>query len=112
MKIYDILNESRVESQDFLNESIVYKKKKYFIVKNNDNKETLPGTKEEGYASIENAVRSMFTNTNDDFKKLSFEAKSDKVNKYVRKWFKDNNKEQDSKPEQVNGFYKIDFSQE
>lgn len=111
MKIFDILNESRFDSQEYLNESIVLKKKKYFVVKNHNKEEILPGTKEEGYASPENAVRAMMNQTNEEFKKLSFEEKKNKIDSYLKRWNKDNNIK-DSKPKKQFGFDQIIFKQD
>lgn len=109
MKFIEILEDMKLDAEEYLNESVIKKGKKYLVVKNNDNKECIAGTREAGYASLENAVKAMLDQTNSSFKALSFEKKKERVDNYVKKWKKDNNFE-DPKPRKRHGFEQIMFS--
>lgn len=111
MKFKKILESIKLDSEEYLNESILKKGKRYFVVKNSNKKEFIAGTKEEGYASLENAVKSMLDQTNSNFKKLNFDEKKERVDKYIKKWKKENNVI-DKKPKRKNGFEQILFSTE
>lgn len=109
MKIAEILQEMKLDSEDYLNEAVIKKGKKYFVVKKVDTKECIPGTKENGYVSLENAVKAMMDQTSSDFKALSFDAKKKRVDNFVKKWMKDNNIKE-TKPRKKHGFEQIIFS--
>lgn len=109
MKLFEVLNEIKIDSEEYLNESVIKKGKKYFVVKNNDKKDCVAGTKEAGYASLENAVKAMLDQTNSSFKALSFEKKKVRVDNFVKKWKKDNDVS-DPKPRKKHGFEQIIFS--
>ena len=92
MKFKEILEDVKLDSQEeYLNEAVIKKGKKYYAVKNHNKEECIPGTKEAGYASLENAVKAMMDQTNADFKKLEFDKKKQRVDNYVKRWRKDNN---------------------
>lgn len=111
MKFKNILESVKVDSQDYLYETVIKKGKRYYVVKNHNKKDFVPGSKEAGYASLENAVKAMMDQTNNDFKSLSFDEKKAKVDKYVKKWKKDNNISE-PKSKKKYGFEQIIFSQD
>ena len=111
MKFKDVLESIKIDSEEYLNESIVKKSKRYFVVKNHNKKDFVPGTKEAGYASLENAVKAMMDQTNSNFKSLSFDEKKNKVDKYVKTW-KTKNGITDPKPKKKHGFEEIIFSED
>ncbi len=97
MKIEDLLNDIKLDTQTYLQEDIVKKGRKYFIVKYFDGT-SLPGAREEGYASIENAVMEMLSLTKKGFRMLSFTKKQEKIRKFIDDWKKEHNvKEKKSK---------------
>jgi hypothetical protein len=109
MKFIEILEDTKLDSEEYLNEAVIKKGKKYLVVKNNNKDECVPGTKEAGYASLENAVKAMLDQTNSSFKALSFDKKKQRVDNYVKKWKKDNDVK-DPKPRRKHGFEQIIFS--
>lgn len=109
MKLFEVLNEVKIDSEEYLNEAVIKKGKKYFVVKNNKKDECIDGTKEAGYASLENAVKAMLDQTNSSFKALEFDKKKKRVDNYVKKWKKDNDIK-DPKPRKKHGFEQIIFS--
>lgn len=91
MKIGQILNEIKIDTEDYLLEDISKKGGRFYITKKRDDKTILPGSKEEGYASLENAVKDMYyLKSKSDFKDLSFEQKEKRVEKYIKNWKKKN----------------------
>ncbi len=111
MRIAEILQEMKLDSEDYLNEAVIKKGKKCFVVKKVDTKECIPGTKESGYASLENAVKAMMDQTNSEFKALGFDKKKKRVDNFVKKWMKDNNVKE-TRPVKKHGFEQIIFSTE
>ena len=84
-----LLEEIKLDTQQYLEEDIVKKRGKYFVVKSFDGTPLL-GAREEGYASIENAVKEMLALTKKGFRMLPFTKKHELALKYVEKWKKDN----------------------
>jgi len=111
MKFKDILEDVKIDSEEYLNEAVIKKGKKYYVVKNHNKKDFIPGTKEAGYASLENAVKAMMDQTNSSFKALPFDQKREKVSKYVKTW-KTKNGITDPKPRKKYGFEQITFSED
>lgn len=91
MKIKQLLSELKIETEDYLQENVIKKGKKYYVVKKSDNKQILPGTKEDGYLSVDNAVKSMLSASSKNFDILPFTKKQEKINKFIEKWRKENN---------------------
>lgn len=90
MELKQLLEDIKLDTQDHLNEDVVKKRGKYFIVKH-FNGDPLPGAREEGYRSLEAAAMEMLALTKGmAFRRLPFEKKKDKVDKYIEKWNKDN----------------------
>lgn len=89
MELKHLLEEIKVDTQNYLNEDIVKKGKKYFI-KKHFNGEHLPGAREEGYSSLENAAMEMMALTKKGFRFLPFEKKKEKVDKFIADWKKEN----------------------
>lgn len=90
MKIKTLLEEIIMDTQTYLQEDIIKKGRKYFIVKYFDGS-PLPGAREEGYASIENAVMEMLSLTKKGFRMLSFSKKQEKIRKFIEDWKKEHN---------------------
>lgn len=111
MKFKEILEDVKLDSEEYLNESVVKKGKKYYVVKNQNKKDFVPGTKEAGYASLENAIKAMMDQTNSGFRQLPFDKKKERVDKYVKKW-KTENGITDKKPKKLHGFEQVKFSEE
>lgn len=109
MKFKEVLEETKLDSEEYLNEDVIKKGKKYFVVKKNKKDECMDGTKESGYASLENAVKAMMDQSNSNFRTLPFEKKKERVDKYVKKWKNDNNIKE-TKPKRKHGFEQITFS--
>lgn len=109
MKFTEILEDVKLDTQEYLNETVTKKGKRYYAVKNGKKKDCLPGTKEAGYASLENAVKAMMDQTNSDFKALDFEKKKKRVDNYVKKWKKDNGVKEPKTKKQY-GFEQIIFT--
>ena len=102
MELKHLLEEIKVDTQNYLNEDVIKKGRKYYIVKH-FNGEHLPGAREEGYNSLENAAMEMMALTKKGFRMLPFPKKKEKVDKFVEKW-KEDNKVKDKKPKRQYGF--------
>ena len=90
MKLNQLLVELKIDTETYLQEDILKKGKKYYVVQKDDKKKIIAGTKEEGYLSLENAVKNMMSSTNKTFDILPFTKKQEKINTFIEKWKKDN----------------------
>jgi len=107
MKLQDVLNEIKMDSQEYLQESVVKKGKKYYAMKNGSKEQILSGTKEDGYLSLENAVKAMLSSTTPDFSRLPFQKKQERIDRYIKQW-KTKNNVKDPKPKKKYGFEVMD----
>lgn len=102
MKFDELLAEVIVETETYLEESVVKKGKKFYCMKNGKD-EILPGTKEEGYYSLENASKAMLNMTSKNFSNLPFTSKKKRLDRYMKTW-KSRNGVKDSKKKKKYGF--------
>lgn len=85
MKLQELFNDIKLDTQTYLQEDIVKRDRKYFVVKHIDGSHLL-GAREEGFRSIENAVSEMMSLVNEAFGRLSFSTKQEKIRKFVKEW--------------------------
>lgn len=105
MNIQDLFEEVRNEDNILLEEIDIKRKGKKFLV-TKDGKH-LEGTREQGYLSLENAIKDMFNSKRGNtFGKLSFEKKKKKIDDFASKW-KEKNKVSDKK-KKLFGFEEIE----
>ncbi len=106
-KVIDILESIKTDAvNEYLFESVEKRGKKFYAIKNNKNKDIIPGTKENGYKSLENAVRAMMDETNAEFKRMPFNQKQERINKYIKRWKKQNDYSE-PRPKKKHGFTEI-----
>lgn len=92
MKIHEILEDVKSDTETLINEAakrtIEKKGKKYYVMMNG---EKCPGSKQDGYLSLENAIKDKMSMDSKSFNRLPFQRKKEKVEKFMQKWKEENN---------------------
>lgn len=104
MKFSEILEDIKSDTETVINEAhkrnVEKKGKKYYVMIDG---EKCPGSKQEGYLSLENAVKDKMSMDSKSFDRLPFQRKREKIQKFIENWKEDNNVKE-KKPVKKYGF--------